>query len=241
MIYIFRILSFLLISSIALTAENDYARQRENMINEIEADVRATKRYLKKEVLDSRVMDAMNSVPRHLLVPDKLRPYAYLNKPLPIGYGQTISQPYIVAIMTDLINPRPEHKILEIGTGSGYQAAILSKLVQQVYTIEIIEELGERAKVDLHKLGYNNIQVRIGDGYYGWEKYAPFDGIVVTAATSHIPPPLIQQLNPGGRMIIPVGSRFLTQQLLMITKSDKGNITTQQILPVRFVPLTGEH
>ena len=241
MIYIFRILSLLLISSIALTAENNYARQRESMIHEIETHVRATKQYLKKEELDSRVMDAMNSVPRHLLIPNDMRAYAYLNRPLPIGYGQTISQPYIVAIMTDLINPQPEHKILEIGTGSGYQAAILSQLVQQVYTIEIIEELGERAKGDLHKLGYKNIQVRIGDGYYGWEKHAPFDGIVVTAATSHIPPPLIQQLKPGGRMIIPVGSRFLTQQLLMITKSDKENITTQQILPVRFVPLTGEH
>lgn len=236
-----RILSLLLISSVLLSAEDDYARQRENMIRAIEADVNATSIYIKKEALDPRVMEAMNTVPRHALVPINQRSDAYLNRPLPIGYGQTISQPYIVAIMTDLLNPQPEHKILEVGTGSGYQAAILSRLVRQVYTIEVIEALGKRAKVDLAELGYDNIQTQIGDGYYGWRQHAPFDGIVVTAAASHVPPPLIQQLKPGGRIIIPVGSRFLTQQLLLITKDEGGNLTTRQILPVRFVPLTGSH
>jgi protein-L-isoaspartate(D-aspartate) O-methyltransferase len=241
MFYMTRILSLLLISSVLLSAEDDYARQRENMIRAIEADVDATSIYIKKEALDPRVMEAMNTVPRHALVPINQRSDAYLNRPLPIGYGQTISQPYIVAIMTDLLNPQPEHKILEVGTGSGYQAAILSRLVRQVYTIEVIEALGKRAKVDLAELGYDNIQTQIGDGYYGWRQHAPFDGIVVTAAASHVPPPLIQQLKPGGRIIIPVGSRFLTQQLLLITKDEGGNLTTRQILPVRFVPLTGSH
>ena len=236
-----RILPLLLISSIGLSAEDDYGRQREKMIEAIEADLRATSIYLKKETLNPRVMEAMNTVPRHALVPKSQRSQAYRNRPLPIGYGQTISQPYIVAIMTDLLNPQPEHRVLEVGTGSGYQAAILSRLVQQVYTIEIIEELGKRAKKDLTGLGYDNILGRISDGYYGWQQHAPFDGIVVTATASHVPPPLIKQLKPGGRMIIPVGSRFLTQQLLLIVKDEEGNVTTQQILPVRFVPLTGSH
>lgn len=241
MFHLIRILSLLLFSSIVLTAEDDYQLQREGMTREIEADVRATKIYLEKEALDPRIMEAMNTVPRHALVPRKQRPKAYRNRPLPIGYGQTISQPYIVAIMTDLLNPQPEHRVLEVGTGSGYQAAILSRLVRQVYTMEIIEALGKRARRDLTKLGYDNIQVRIGDGYYGWKQHAPFDGIVVTAAASHVPPPLIQQLKPGGRMIIPVGSRFLTQQLLLVVKDEEGNVTTRHILPVRFVPLTGSH
>lgn len=241
MFRLFCILTLLLVSSIALTVEDDYSRQREKMIRAIEADVIATSAYLDKNSLDPRVMEAMNTVPRHTLVPTKYRSKAYLNRPLPIGYGQTISQPYIVAIMTDLLNTQPEHRVLEVGTGSGYQASILSRLVQQVYTIEIIEELGMRATKDIAELGYNNIQVRISDGYYGWEQHAPFDCIVVTAAASHVPPPLIQQLKPGGRMIIPVGSSFLTQQLLLIVKDNEGNVTTQQILPVRFVPLTGSH
>jgi len=235
----FNILSLLVIPCIALAAEDDYAQQRENMIRAIEADVRATSINLQKQALDPRVIEAMNTVPRHALVPKNQRRHAYLNRPLPIGYGQTISQPYIVAIMTDLLDPKPEHKVLEVGTGSGYQAAILSRLVRQVYTIEIIDALGKRAERDLVDLGYDNIQVRVGDGYYGWEQHAPFDGIVVTAAASHVPPPLIRQLKPGGRMIIPVGSRFLTQQLLLIVKDTDGKVTTRQLLPVRFVPLTG--
>ncbi len=222
-------------------AADDYAQQREQMVEQIEANVRATRSYLDKEELDPRVMEAMNTVPRHALVPENERKRAYANRPLPIGYGQTISQPYIVAIMTDLVDPEPEHRVLEVGTGSGYQAAVFSQLVGEVYTIEIIEPLGERAENDLSRLGYDNIQTRIGDGYYGWEEHEPFDAIVVTAAASHIPPPLIRQLKPGGRMIIPVGSRFLTQQLLLVIKDEDGQVTTRQILPVLFVPLTGEH
>lgn len=236
-----KFLMLLLISCLASAADDNYAEQRENMIRSIEKTARATSLELDKEALDTRVLEAMRTVPRHALIPPEHRSSAYRNRPVPIGYGQTISQPYIVAIMTDLLNPEPTHKVLEVGTGSGYQAAILSRLVSEVYSIEIVEALGERAMKDLAELGYDNIHVKLGDGYFGWEQFAPFDGIVVTAAASHVPPPLISQLKPGGRMIIPVGSRFLTQQLLLIEKDEKGQVKTRQILPVRFVPLTGEH
>jgi len=186
-------------------------------------------------------MDAMAKVPRHEFVPFMQKSYAYQNRPLPIGHGQTISQPYIVAIMTDLIKPQPDHRVLEIGTGSGYQAAILSEVVNEVYTIEIISALGKQAANRFKTLHYGNIQSRVGDGYYGWEDVAPFDGIVVTAAASHVPPPLIKQLKPGGRMVIPVGSPFLVQHLVVIDKHADGKVTSRQILPVRFVPLTGGH
>jgi len=221
--------------------EDPYAVARQAMLDEIAADVRLTSEALDRETLDPRVLEAMATVPRHELVPDELRGVAYENRPLPIGHGQTISQPYIVAIMTDLLKFGPGQRALEIGTGSGYQAAILSELGGMVYTIEIIEELGEQARRNLERLGYSNIEVRIGDGYYGWEEQAPFDAIVVTAAASHIPPPLIKQLKNGGRMIIPVGSRFMVQQLLLVEKDAAGKVTTRQILPVRFVPLTGTH
>jgi protein-L-isoaspartate(D-aspartate) O-methyltransferase len=211
------------------------------MIDEIEDDVRLTSLSLEKESLDPRVMQAMGAVPRHRLVPDRLQDAAYENRPLPIGHGQTISQPYVVAVMTDLLNLEPGNRVLEVGTGSGYQAAILAELGAQVYTIEIIEPLGERARRDLEALGYANIEVRIGDGYYGWAAEAPFDAIVVTAAASHVPPPLIEQLKPGGRMVIPVGGRFMVQQLVLVEKDAGGEVTTRQILPVRFVPLTGSH
>jgi protein-L-isoaspartate(D-aspartate) O-methyltransferase len=218
-----------------------FAPAREAMLEEIAADVRLTSEALNKEALDPRVLDAMATVPRHELVPDDLRPVAYENRPLPIGHGQTISQPYIVAIMTDLLKFGPGQRALEIGTGSGYQAAILGELGGEVYTIEIIEDLGRQARGSLERLGYKNVEVRIGDGYYGWEEQAPFDAIVVTAAASHIPPPLITQLKNGGRMVIPVGSRFMVQQLLLVEKDASGKVTTRQILPVRFVPLTGTH
>ena len=186
-------------------------------------------------------MDAMASVPRHEFVPERQRDNAYDNRPLGIGHGQTISQPYMVAVMTDLIKPEPEHRVLEVGTGSGYQAAILAQLVDKVFTIEIIEPLGRSAAERFQAMGYENIIPRIGDGYYGWQEEAPFDAIVVTAAASHVPPPLVEQLKPGGHMVIPVGSRFLTQQLMLISKDQDGRVTTRQILPVAFVPLTGEH
>jgi len=220
---------------------DDYTQARQRLVQEIEVDVRATSLYLDRQALDPRVMMAMGKVPRHEFVPLHERPYAYLNRPLPIGHGQTISQPYIVAVMTDLLRPEPDQRVLEIGTGSGYQAAILAELVKEVYSIEIIEPLGEEAKQRLARLGYKNITIKIGDGYYGWPEKAPFDAIVVTAAASHIPPPLIKQLKVGGRMVIPVGSQFMTQELLLVTKGKDNKITTRQILPVRFVPLTGKH
>jgi len=188
-----------------------------------------------------QVIQAMNTVPRHEFVPDKMRFMAYQNRPLSIGYGQTISQPYIVALMTDLLQPQPDQRVLEIGTGSGYQAAVLAKLVSQVYSIEIIEELGKVTTQRLDQLGYDNIETRIADGYDGWLEHAPFDSIIVTAAISHIPPPLVQQLKKGGRMIIPVGTRFQTQYLTLVEKDMQGAITTRQILPVSFVPFTGGH
>jgi len=232
----------LTLSGAATAADADrYTRQRMELMRIIEQDVRETSVYLDRETLDPRVMTALAEVPRHQFVPDSQRRYAYRNRPLPIGHGQTISQPYIVAIMTDLLKLTPADRVLEVGTGSGYQAAVLAELVKQVYSLEIIEPLGKRAGDLLNKLGYDNVETRIGDGYYGWEAHAPFDAIIVTAAADHIPPPLIKQLKPGGRMMIPVGSRFMTQQLVVVEKDSNNNVTTRLILPVRFVPLTGAH
>ncbi|MGH8552947.1 MAG: protein-L-isoaspartate(D-aspartate) O-methyltransferase, partial [Methylococcales bacterium] len=202
---------------------------------------RETGQYLDREVLSDAVLQALRKVPRHRFVPEDQVDRAYENCPLPIGYGQTISQPFIVAIMTDLLNLQPNHRVLEIGTGSAYQAAILSEIVSQVYTVEIVEELAGSARERLKNLGYERIHVRQGDGYFGWESEAPFDAIVVTAAGSHIPPPLVQQLKAGGRMMIPVGSRSTIQQLVLVHKDLEGLVTSRQILPVRFVPLTGDH
>ena len=223
-----------------LTADS-YVTARHQLIEIIEHDVRATSAYLGRQTLDPRVLTAMATVPRHEFVPTNLRSLAYENRPLPIGHSQTISQPYIVAIMTELLELDTQSRVLEIGTGSGYQAAILAEIVNEVYSIEIIKPLAEQATKRLARLGYLNIKTRQGDGYYGWEQYAPFDAIIVTAAASHVPPPLIKQLKTGGRMIIPVGSTFMTQELLLVQKEEGDNITTRQILPVRFVPLTGKH
>lgn len=224
-----------------IVAEENFQKQRHALINIIKADVVMTREFLDKEILQEQVLDAMRKVPRHEFVPEELRPSAYRNKPLPIGYGQTISQPYIVAIMTDLLELDQDSKVLEIGTGSGYQAAVLAELSQSVFTIEIIEDLAREAAQRLGRLGYTNVQARTGDGYYGWEAEAPFDAIMVTAAASYIPPPLIKQLKPGGRMIIPVGDRFMVQQLVLVTKDQDHKVTTRQLLPVAFVPLTGQH
>jgi len=182
-------------------------------------------------------LDAMLKVPRHLFVPEKLKDEAYDDNPIPIGFGQTISQPYIVAYMTAAIEPRTHHKILEIGTGSGYQAAILAEIVKEVYTIEIVEELFSSAKKRIESLGYKNIKLKYADGYYGWQEAAPFDVIVVTAAAEYIPPPLLEQLKYGGKMIIPIGTPFLNQNLVLVEKSGK-DFTTKSLLPVRFVPFT---
>jgi len=212
---------------VILFALDNFKRQREEMVSgQIE----------KRGIKEKSVLQALRNVPRHLFVSEELQSLAYADRPLPIGYGQTISQPYIVALMTELLNLKQGNKVLEIGSGSGYQAAILSEITQEVYTIEIIEELGESAKKRLKDLGYQSIRCRIGDGYYGWEEYAPFDGIMVTAAATHIPPSLIRQLKKGGKMCIPVGDPFLTQNLILIEKDQEGNLKTKNILPVRFVP-----
>ncbi len=227
-------------ATVLAASEDDYGARRQLLIKVIEGDVRATSSYIGKAELDPRVMEALATVPRHEFVPEGRRRHAYKNRPLPIGHGQTISQPYIVALMTDLLGVDEDDVVLEIGTGSGYQAAILAVLVKQVYTIEIIEPLGVAARARLERLGYDNVEVRLADGYYGWAEHAPFDAIVVTAAAGHVPPPLLAQLKPGGRMVIPVGGRFFTQQLVLIEKDNDGAVTTRQMLPVRFVPLTGE-
>ena len=183
------------------------------------------------------ILDALKTVPRHRFVPGKYEAYAYQDSPLPIGYGQTISQPFIVAYMTEIIEPQPGDKILELGTGSGYQAAILAQIVDQVYSIEIIPQLAQRNAQLLEQLGYTNIHSKQGDGYFGWPERAPFDAIVVTAAAPYVPPPLLEQLKLGGKMVIPVGSPFRTQNLLLVEKSFAGDIRTRNLLPVRFVPL----
>jgi len=188
-------------------------------------------------IANQPTLDALKKVPRHKFVPPNLLDRAYDDGPLPIGYGQTISQPYIVAYMTEAINPKAGQKVLEIGTGSGYQAAVLAEIVDSVFTIEIITELYKSSEKRLKELGYKNVLCKNADGYYGWKKYAPFDAIVVTAAAEYIPPPLIEQLKDGGKMIIPVGSPFLNQTLILVEKSG-AEITTTSLLPVRFVPFT---
>ena len=230
----------LFVSIATFAGEADYTIARAEMVEELR--LYAQLAHDPDEVQFSKVvMASMNTVKRHALVPVLQRRHAYENRPLPIGYGQTISQPYIVALMTQLIEPEANDVVLEVGTGSGYQAAVLAELVDHVYSIEIIEALAARAAQDLGALGYTNITTKLGDGYYGWEEHAPFDAIVVTAAASHVPPPLIEQLKPGGRMIIPVGGRFLTQTLLLLEKTAEGQVITRQYGAVRFVPLTGEH
>lgn len=233
-------LGLLLPAGNAISSDH-YAEQRRAMVRAIEADVLATSYYIDKQRLDPRVMAVMDRVERHKFVPGSEKARAYKNIPLPIGYGQTISQPYIVALMTDLAGVKPGDRVLEVGTGSGYQAAVLAEMGAEVFTIEIIEPLAQKAKERLAELGYDKVTTRTGDGYYGWEEAAPFDAIVVTAAADHVPPPLIRQLKPGGVMVIPVGSRFMTQQLVLVTKDSDADIRTRQILPVIFVPLTGGH
>jgi protein-L-isoaspartate(D-aspartate) O-methyltransferase len=209
----------------------------ENMIREIENEVAFTKRYIGKDKLDDRVMDAMKAVPRHEFVPSNQQLLAYINGPLSIGHGQTISQPYIVALMTDMMDVNANSVVLEIGTGSGYQAAILSTLVKQVYTMEVIPELMESAQEKFTRLGYHNIECRLGDGHEGWLEHAPYDGIIVTAAAESIPEALVEQLKPGANLVIPVGSTFGPQELLLVHKDQKGNTSTRDVLAVAFVPL----
>lgn len=190
-----------------------------------------------RDIVDPQVLRVMRRVPRHLFVPERVREYAYADHPLPIGEEQTISQPYIVAFMTQALELKKGNRVLEIGTGSGYQAAVLAELVEEVYTIEIIPALAERAEKLLDELGYDGIQVRAGDGYLGWPEAAPFDAIIVTAAPDHIPAPLIEQLGEGGRLVLPVGDEY--QELMRVIK-EGGEMRRESLLPVRFVPMTGK-
>ena len=219
--------------------ENQFDLMRRQMILEVVAETVFLTQRLGRASLDARVIDVMAKIPREEFVPVELRPYAYLNRPLPVGCGKTISQPFIIALMTDLLEPQAGDVVLEVGTGVGYQAAILAELVQQVYSVEIIDELTQHAKRRLMRLGYRNIEVRTGNGYYGWPEHAPFDKIIVTAAPDLIPPPLLAQLKPGGRMVIPAGIPD-EQQLMLVEKAENGTLATSNILPVRFSELEGD-
>ncbi len=210
------------------------------MLEDIEREVELTRKHIGKDRLDPRVMAAMARVPRHEFVPEESRVYAYDDGPLPIGFGQTVSQPFIVALMTDLLEPGEGDVVLEVGTGSGYQTAVLAELVEKVYSVEIIAELAEKARKRLKRLGYTNVEIKVGDGYYGWPEHAPFDGILVTAAAPEIPPPLIDQLKPDGRLVIPVGEPFGYQMLKVVHKDDEGATRIRDVLGVAFVPLTGD-
>ncbi len=221
-------------------AADDYAPHRARMIGTIQAHARTADAALGRKHIDPRVLEVMNEVPRHLFVPERLQVRAYDDRPLPIGHGQTISQPFIVALMTDLLELRSDHVVLEVGTGSGYQAAVLSPLAARVCSIEIIPALAQTARERLEQLGYTNVETKLGDGYYGWPDCGPFDGIVVTAAASHVPPPLLDQLKPGGRMVIPVGGPFVLQHMTIVTKLAGGRVKTRQTLAVAFVPLVRE-
>ena len=222
-----------------LSAGNDmYTQQRLELTREIAGEAHYIRNYLGKGEFSEAVLAAMATVPRHEFVPPNLRHQAYANHPLPIGQGQTISQPFIVAAMTDLLGCGVGDKVLEIGTGSGYQAAVLAEIVGHVYTIEIVPELGDGARDRLQRLGYTNVTVRVGDGYAGWPEEAPFDAIIVTAAAPDVPQPLIDQLKPGGRLVIPVGAQYDAQSLYVVTKDARGVINRRKALDVRFVPLT---
>jgi len=237
MLRIFAFCAALALIAAAPTGQAERAAERELMVLTIE-NMAATAGAGESRSIDRKVLSAMRKVPRHLLVPEEVRARAYQNTPLPIGYDATISQPYIVALMTHLLDVEPGHKVLEVGTGSGYQAAVLAHLVDHVYSIEIVEPLAVRAAEQLKALGYANVSVRAGDGYAGWPEQAPFDRIIVTAGADHIPQPLVDQLKPGGRMVIPLGDTDDELRLTLITKDRKGRISKRPLLPVRFVPLT---
>jgi protein-L-isoaspartate(D-aspartate) O-methyltransferase len=214
----------------------DFEVLRQHMLAEISAGTFHVSDLIGKTALGERVMTAMGKVPRHEFVPIELRLYAYANVPLPIGFDKTISQPFIVALMTDLLDISPDDAVLEIGTGLGYQAAILAQLARKVYSIEIIEELGRQAKQRLHRQGYTNIELKIANGYHGWSEHAPFDKVIVTAAADLVPPPLIHQLKAGGKMVVPAGLPD-AQQLVLVEKHGNGRVTTREILQVRFSQL----
>ncbi|MFO0996084.1 MAG: protein-L-isoaspartate(D-aspartate) O-methyltransferase [Alphaproteobacteria bacterium] len=221
----------------AAAVEAGFSERCRALIAEIEADMVELEGRLGKGALDPRVMSAMASVPRHEFVARDQWDRAYDNAPLPIGFGQTISQPFIVALMTDMLAPKSTDRILEIGTGCGYQCAVLARLAQTVFSVEIVPELAEAARQRLKRLGFANVEIRAGDGRNGWPEQAPFDAIIVTAAAREVPPALLQQLKPGGRMAIPLGGRMLGQDLVLVRKDESGAVTERVILPVAFVPL----
>jgi protein-L-isoaspartate(D-aspartate) O-methyltransferase len=216
-------------------------RGTDKMLRDIAAEVRYTRHLTGRVSLSARVLEAVAAVPRHEFVGPGMVPFAYDNGPLPIGHGQTISQPFIVALMTDLLEPEPDHVVLEIGTGSGYQAAVLAGLVQRVYTVEVVEPLATQARERLQRLGYANVEGRVGDGYFGWPEHAPYDGVIVTAAAPYIPPALVEQLAPGGRLVIPLGEAYGAQDLVLLSKDGSGAVRQTSVLSVVFVPLTGPH
>ncbi len=225
-------------ASTAGAEDSHWEKSRADMVRTIRAHAKSLPPAWAGQDIAPSVLAVMAAVPRHRFVPERLEEQAYEDRPLPIGKGQTISQPFIVAFMTHLLKAGPDATVLEVGTGSGYQAAVLADLVKRVCSIEIIPGLAETATRRLEHLGYVNVQTRVGDGYFGWEDCGPFDGIMVTAASGHVPPPLVQQLRPGGRMVIPVGGAFGPQYLTLVEKTVDGQVTTRQLLPVRFVPLT---
>ncbi|NIP73173.1 MAG: protein-L-isoaspartate(D-aspartate) O-methyltransferase [Gammaproteobacteria bacterium] len=214
--------------------------QLQRMIRDIQSEMQLTRGSTGRGALDPRVLAALESVPREEFVPEEQRAHAYDNGPLPIGYGQTISQPYIVALMTDLLRPDSGDTVLEVGAGCGYQTAVLSRLVSKVYSVEQVPELAEQATRRLRRMGYDNVEVRCADGYYGWPEHAPYDGIVVTAAAPHVPQPLVDQLRAGARMVIPVGGVLFSQELAVVEKIDQGEARRSNVLGVAFVPLTGK-
>lgn len=230
----------LMVMTMTQSQADSMSPERARMLEAISESVRESAGYTGRAQLSVRVMSAMGSVPREEFVLPAYRRLAYDNTPLPIEAGQTISQPLIVALMTDLLDPQPTDVVLEVGTGSGYQAAVLAGLVEHVYSVEIVEELAASAAAVLDRLGYDNVTVRAGDGYAGWPEHAPFDGIIVTAAAAEIPPPLLAQLKPGGKLVIPVGAEHGYQELLLIETGEDGEVRERSVLPVRFVPLTGE-
>ena len=218
---------------------SSHSAQVAQMLDAIAEDARFTANLTGRAEFSPQVMEAMRTVPRNAFVPDAMVDCAFENRPLPIGNGQTISQPYIVALMTDLLDPQPSHTILEVGTGCGYQAAVLGYLVRRVYSIEIVAALQQTTAQRLQRLGYDNITTRLGDGSLGWPEHAPYDGIIVTAACPEVPPALLEQLRPGGRLIAPQGHPHSTQNLILMKKDLDGHLTTRTVLPVAFVPLTG--
>jgi len=221
-----------------MSAEEDFAALRQHLVAEIVAETIYASAQIGKAALDERVMAVMGSTPRHEFVPVELQPLAYANRPLPIGFNKTISQPFIVALMTDLLQLGPDDTVLEIGTGLGYQAAILAQLARKVYSVEIIEELAAQAKRRLGRRGYANVEIRVGNGYHGWPEHAPFDKVILTAAPHLIPPPLLLQLKAGGRMVLPAGLPD-AQQLMLVERDREGRLATREILRVRFSELEG--